>query len=123
MKHSSEYTPPAPALTVKFTKPFSTQSRELQAKLDTGADITVIPHLVTGELRLIPAGRISISSFNGREEWRYTYFVNISFLGFELPLVEVISARRRDALLGRNILNLQKAILDGKTLSFELLDP
>ena len=123
MKYSFEYFPPAPSLKVKLTKPFSNRSLELQAKLDTGADITVLPQHAIGELRLIPASRISISSFNGREVWRYTYFVNLSFHNFEYRMVEVISAKRRDALLGRDVLNRLKAVLDGKNLSFSFLDP
>jgi hypothetical protein len=85
--------------------------------------MTVLPQHVIGELRLVPASRITVSSFNGREEERYTYFVDISFHTFAFSLVEVIGARRRDVLLGRDVLNLVKTTLDGKTLNFELLDP
>jgi len=123
MKYSFDYNPPAPSLKVRFNSPPSTHSIELEAKLDTGADITVLPQHAISELRLIPAGRVSVSSFDGREEQKYTYFVNLSFHNFKFPLVEAVSARRRDALLGRDVLNLIKTVLDGKTLSFELLDP
>jgi len=123
MKYSFNHSPPAPALTVRFTRPLSTQSIELQAKLDTGADITVLPQSAINEFRLMPAGRISVFSFNGREEWRYTYFVDLSFHNSKFPMVEVIGARRHDALLGRDVLNLMKITLDGKDLSFDLLDP
>jgi len=123
MNYSFEYSPPAPSLRVKFTRPFSDFSVELQAKLDTGADITVLPQHTISELRLIPASRVSVSSFDGQKVWRYTYFVNLSFNGFEYKMVEVIGAQRRDALLGRDILNRLKTILDGKNLSFSLLDP
>lgn len=123
MNYSFEYSPPAPSLKVRFNRPFSERSLELQAKLDTGADMTVLPQHAVSELRLIPASRVCVSSFEGRKFWRYTYFVNISFNGFEYKMVEVINAQRRDALLGRDILNRLKTILDGKALSFSLLDP
>jgi predicted aspartyl protease len=123
MNYSSEYFPPAPSLKVKFTRPFSDRSLELQARLDTGADMTVLPQHAVVELGLIPASRVFVSSFDGRKFWRYTYFANISFEGFEYKMVEVVDARRRDALLGRDILNRLKTVLDGKTLSFSLLDP
>lgn len=123
MKYSFEYSPPAPTLKVKLTNPFSNRSLKLQAKLDTGVDMTVLPQHAIGELRLIPASRISVSSFNGWKIWRYTYFVNISFHNFKYRMVEVINAKRRDALLGRDILNRLKTILDGKTLSFNFVDP
>ena len=123
MKYSAEYTPPAPSLKVRFSSPTSTHSIELETKLDTGADITVLLQHAINQLRLIPAGRVSVSSFNGRQEWRYTFFVNLSFHSFKFPMLEAIGANRRDALLGRDILNLLKTVLDGKTLNFELLDP
>lgn len=123
MKYSFDYNPPAPALALRFTRPLSTQSIEIQAKLDTGADITVLPQSVINELRLIPAGRISVFSFNGREELKYAYFVDLSFHNFRFSMVEVIGARRHDVLLGRDVLNLMKTTLNGKDLSFDLLDP
>ncbi|MGC9013551.1 MAG: retroviral-like aspartic protease family protein, partial [Thermoproteota archaeon] len=101
----------------------SNRSLELEAKLDTGVDMTVLPQYVVDELRLIPASRVSISSFDGRKALRYTYFINISFNSFEYKMVEVISAKRQDAILGRDVLNKLKIVLDGKNLSFNLLDP
>ena len=65
MKYSREYIPPAPSLKVKLINPFSNRSLELQAKLDTGADITVLPQHAISMLKLIPASHISITSFNG----------------------------------------------------------
>jgi len=122
-RYSLEHSPPAPSMTVRVSKPLSNRSLELQAKLDTGADMTVLPQRAISELGLIPASRVSVTSFEGREFSRYTYFVNIWFNGFGCRIVEVIGARRRDALLGRDILNKIKLVLDGKNLSFELLDP
>lgn len=123
MRYSSEYSQPAPALKVKLARPFSDLYMELQAKLDSGADMTVISQHAIGELRLIPASRISVSSFDGREVWRYTYYINLSLQGFEFRMVKVIASKRRDVLLGRDILNRLRATLDGKRLSFSLLDP
>ena len=123
MKYSFDYNPPAPSLKVRFNSPTSNHSIEIEAKIDTGADITVLPQHAISELRLIPAGRVSVSSFNGREELKYTYFVNLHFNNFKFSMVEVIGAKRRNALLGRDVLNMLKTMLDGKTLSFEFLDP
>jgi len=123
VKYSFDYNPPAPVLRVRLSKPSSGHSIEVQSKIDTGADITVIPQSIISELKLIPASRVSVSSFDGREEWKYTYFVNLSFDKLEFSAIEVIGARRRDALLGRDILNLLKTILDGKNLDFDFTDP
>jgi hypothetical protein len=66
---------------------------------------------------------VAVGSFDEGDRARYTYFVNLSFLGLSFEFVEVIGARRRDLLLGRDILNRLKAVLDGKNLEFDLLDP
>lgn len=123
MKYSDSYNPPAPSLNVRFSRPSSTRSLEIQAKLDTGADITVIPQQIINELRLMPVRRISVSSFDKRQVWKYTYFVDLSLKNLEFSMVEVISTGRLDALLGRDVLNLLKTTLDGKTLNFDLHDP
>lgn len=124
MKYSSEYIPSAPVVQAQFRSPVSSDSPiDLQAKLGTGADITVLPQSAIEDLRLMPASRVSISSFNGEEQSRYTFFVNISCLGFEFNFVEVIAGKRRDALLGRDILNQMKSVFDGKALNFDLFDP
>lgn len=108
---------------MRLTKPLSNHPIELQAKLDTGADMTVLPERAVNELRLIPASRLTVTSFDGQEASRYTYFIDLAFRNYEFRMVEVITARRRDALLGRDILNKLKALLDGKALSFDLSDP
>lgn len=123
MKYSLDYNPPAPSLKVRISSPTSTHSIEIEAKIDTGADIPVLPQHLINELRLIPASRVPVSSFNGREEPKYTYFVNLHFNNFKFPMVEAIGAKRHNALLGRDVLNMLKTTLDGKTLSFELSDP
>jgi clan AA aspartic protease len=123
MKYSFEYSPPAPSLIVKLTKPLSDRSLEIQAKLDTGADMTILPQDAIDELGLIPSSYVYVQSFDGRRVLRYTYLVNISFQNFEYKMIEVIGVKRRDALLGRDILNRLKIILDGKNLEFTMLDP
>ncbi|MGC8850507.1 MAG: retroviral-like aspartic protease family protein [Candidatus Bathyarchaeia archaeon] len=123
VEYSFEYNPPAPALKVKIAKPLSDSYVELQGKLDTGADMTVIPESAIDRVGIIPAGRVYVSSFKGEEAVEYTYFVDLSLLGYEFHMVEVIGARRRDALLGRDVLNAVKLTLDGKALNFSISDP
>ncbi|MEM3023136.1 MAG: retroviral-like aspartic protease family protein [Candidatus Bathyarchaeia archaeon] len=123
MDYSLDYDPPAPALRVRIAKPLSDGFVELQGKLDTGADMTAIPEGAIDRIGLIPAGRVRVSSFKGDEAVEYTYFVDLSLPGHEFRMVEVIGARRRDALLGRDVLNALKLTLDGKALAFTISDP
>lgn len=38
-------------------------------------------------------------------------------------MIEVIDVKRKDVLLGRDVLNKLKLLLDEKKLEFEILDP
>ncbi|HDJ89180.1 MAG TPA: hypothetical protein ENG40_00605 [Thermoprotei archaeon] len=123
MKYSSKYSPPAPGLKVRLIKPLSNHFIDVFAKLDTGADITMIPQYVVDKLRLIPASRILVSTFNGYNKFKYTYFVDIIIHKYKFSMIETVSGRRQDALLGRDILNKLKIIFDGKNLNFDIQDP
>lgn len=123
MKYDDNYEPPAPAVKLIVYRPFSEESVTGIGKIDTGADITVIPSKWVKELSLIPASVVCIRGYDGRLREAYTYYVRIEFQGFKFPLVETLSSNRQDALIGRDILNKLKLELNGKTLNFELFDP
>jgi len=123
MRYDNSYDPPAPVLRVKIKRPLSNLSMEILAKLDTGADITVVPQEIIEKLRLVPVSRISVSSFSGQRIFKYSYFADIEIQKYNFSMVEIIGGRRKNMLLGRNILNKLKIILDGKKLTFNLYDP
>ncbi|MCD6564279.1 MAG: hypothetical protein J7K23_10270 [Thermoproteales archaeon] len=77
MRYDHSYDPLAPVLRVKIKRPLSNLSMQILAKLDTGADITVVPQEIIEKLRLVPASRISVSSFNGQRTFKYFYFVDV----------------------------------------------
>jgi len=119
----ANYVPPAPSVEVSVSKPYSEESRKQRGKLDTGADISVIPFGFVRELGLVPARKLLARGYDGREGSVTTYYVNMSIQEFSFELVEVAATPRIDVLLGRDILNRLKMLLDGKALSFELQDP
>lgn len=49
--------------------------------------------------------------------------MNLSIDNLSFSMIEVVAARRSDMLLGRDVLNHLKMVLDGKGLSFDLIDP
>jgi hypothetical protein len=119
----TNYVPPAPSLQVVVSNPYSKESRKERGKVDSGADISVIPFGFVPQLGLAPARRLLARGYDGREGSVITYYVDLAVQEFAFELVEVVATPRTDILLGRDILNRLKMLLDGKALTFELQDP
>jgi predicted aspartyl protease len=120
---SVEFEPAAPVADVEVSNPVTYAAERGKAKIDSGADISVVPDAWAAKLHLLPAGLIEVASFDGRIIDLPTYYVNISTNGFRFELVKVLSSQRTNALLGRDILNGLKITLDGKSLAIQVSDP
>jgi len=114
--------PPAIIMDSEVQNPSSSTSVKRRAKLDTGADISVIPEDLVGSLELVPAATVSTHAFDCSSDEHRTYFVNILLNGMRFEYVEVVAAGR-EVLVGRDILNQLKILLDGKSQSFDVQDP
>lgn len=124
MEYDGEhYMPPAPALSVTVSNLYLGRSDKLRAKLDSGADLTVIPMKSLKRLGLVPMRVIKVRGYDGRVKSVASYLANFSISKFTSEMVEVLATERDDVLLGRNILNQMTALLRGKDLSFDLSDP
>ena len=122
--YDAAFSPPAPIADVTIAHPVTAAKRlVLRGKLDTGADITVIPQRLVGQLGFSPKGRVWTRGYDGTYAQRPVYYVRLTLEGFNLAAVRCIAADRADVLLGRNVLNRFIIILDGKNLTFELKDP
>jgi len=115
--------PPAPVATVHVSDPVTgARARGLPGKLDTGADVTVLPEALLRELGSAPRGHIWVRSFDGSYSRRPVYYVQMTVEGFDVPMVRCTGADRKGLLLGRNVLNRFVLTLDGKNLVFEITD-
>ena len=93
-------------------------SAALRGRLDTGADVTVIPERLVPQLGLIPKGLLWAHGYDGTYSQRPVYYAQMTVEGLVVTAVRCIAAARNDALLGRNVLNHFFVTLDGKRLSF-----
>jgi len=115
------FDPPAPVVDVTIVHPVRrSEFSTLRGKLDTGADITVIPERLVGQLGIRPKGRVWTRGYDGTYVHRPVYYVQLKLENFELKSVRCVASDRSDVLLGRNVLNRFFIILDAKRLTFEL---
>ena len=118
------FNPPAPVAEVTVTHPVAVKkSAVIRGKLDTGADVTVIPERLVGQLGINPKGRVWTRGYDGTYSQRSVYYIRLTVEGFDLAAVRCIATDRSDVLLGRNVLNRFIIALDGKNMTFDLKDP
>lgn len=124
-RYDQNYSPPAPILEVTVSNPHNPEVEGIpkEAKIDSGADMTAIPEDFVNALGLLPAGETSMKGYKEGEQIHSTYYVDVSLNGYSFPYTKVVAIKRENVLLGRDILNQLKLILDGKNLNFDIMDP
>jgi predicted aspartyl protease len=122
MRYETAFQPPAPVLDVVVRNPYAPSGEyRCRAMLDTGAGISVVPQDAMTALGLVEAQKIMARSWDGTSREVVTCIVRMEFDGGVVPLVEVVVADRPTALLGRDVLNLFRLLLDGPALTLEIL--
>jgi predicted aspartyl protease len=120
--YNRQLDPPAPF--VHITIRTATASKELSeypAQIDPGADRTVIPWQVVEELGLSEVRRIPIGVIGGQVLNMPTYLVEIEIRQLQPFDIEVVADKEeRFTLLGRDILNNFRLLLDGPQLALEI---
>jgi hypothetical protein len=75
--------PPGPVASVRISHPATGAGRgPFAGKLDTGADVTVIPAEIPDELGLTPWGWTRATGFDGSSSTRLIYYVDCRLKGF-----------------------------------------
>jgi predicted aspartyl protease len=119
--YDRNFDPPAPIAEVILGHPISSaNSGMLQGKVDTGADLTVIPLDVVRQLSLRQRSSVWTRGYDGSFSQRHVFYVNLAIEGYEVPLVRCVATERTNVLVGRNVLNRFLITLDGKKLTFQI---
>jgi predicted aspartyl protease len=116
--------PPAPFLPVRLANLAGhSELVTVQAKIDTGTDLTVILVALIERLQLMPAGEIEVEGYDGHRAVVHAYDVNLQIDQLSVAGLVVITFPEDYALLGRDVLNRLHVVLDGPALTTEVLTP
>jgi hypothetical protein len=118
----SQLDPPAPFVNAVLRNPANgAELRDFPAQLDTAADRTVLPESLVKSLGLPQVGTMKLAGFGGAT---YTLPVYVVLLGLhDLPIRPFkVAAHTEESwvLLGRDVLNSYRVLLDGPKLALEI---
>jgi predicted aspartyl protease len=117
------YYPAMPALEIQLGYPGESLGLgPLVAIVDTGADSTMVPQSLLDEVGAPFSDEARLRSHWG--EWRNVslFTVDLGVESLRLPAVEVVGDEQgQEIVLGRNVLNRLKLLLDGPASQVEIL--
>ncbi len=104
----------APVLPVRVGRPDGEPTVALAAVVDSGADITVLPAELATGMELPAVGDVRVAGIGGVVQRAPVYAVLVETAG-RRRIVEAV-ALGGEALLGRDVLNAWRVVLDGPRL-------
>jgi len=113
--------PPAPYLDIQVA-PAGEIDRSIscRAKLDSGASLTVIPLALADDLELLVTDYVDVRAYDGHITTRPIYEVDIIIGSRVFSNVLVTSSHRMNVLLGRDVMNRLRLVLDGPRQRLEV---
>ena len=120
--YNSQKAPPAPFVYVLLANPTHTkQLEQVPAQVDTGADRTVIPWQLAVQLELVPIRVKPVEGLCGEVSNLTTFLAQLAVHEPPFRALEVFGATGESyILLGRDVLNAYRVLLDGPGLAVEL---
>jgi len=121
-RFNEQLTPPAAFVFASIIRPDGGASaRDVPAQLDTAADFTVLPTAIVSRLGLRQVSEIPVSGFGGAIALSPTYVVDVQVHDLTSKRVEAVSSdHERYVLLGRDVLNQFRVVLDGPNQILEI---
>jgi predicted aspartyl protease len=121
-RYLTQVKPPAPFIYVTLRNPQTgVELHDLPAQLDTAADRTVLPVGLVQALGLSQVGSIPIAGLGNVVKLRPSYLVEVRIHNLAAHTIVVVSDPDEVwILLGRDLLNNHRIILDGPQLALEI---
>jgi Retroviral aspartyl protease len=119
--YNRQFTPPAPFVHVTIRGHTGIELTDLPAQLDPGADRTLVPYRFIEELQLIQLDELSIQGLGGQVISLPTFTVQMQIRHLNFVTLKVTAHKNEPfVLLGRDILNQYRLLLDGPQLALEI---
>ena len=119
----SQYFPPFPSLPIHLGFPEENlRLGPLEALVDTGADGTLVPQVLLEELGAPLVDQIRVRSQWGEARAAGLYTVDLGVAGIRLPAIEVVGDPGVEIILGRDVINRLRLLLDGPAHETTLLE-
>jgi predicted aspartyl protease len=121
-RYNQQIVPPAPFVYVTIEQPVAGGlSLESPAQLDTAADASVIPLRLAEALGLEQLGELPAIGVDGRPATLATFLVRIGIRDYPARTAEVFASQHEPyVLLGRDLLNRFRIVLDGPNLLLDI---
>lgn len=121
-RYNQQVNPPAPFVHVTLRRPDGERElARLPALLDPAADRSVMPEQFVADLQLQKLSETAVAGFGGHVSIVHTYAVEVTIHHRASLLAERIASPGEPyVLLGRDILNHCRILLDGPQLALEI---
>ena len=121
--YNQDLNPPAPLVSVRLSHPFRPEaSIEVSAKVDTAADVTGIPETSVTSLQLERTGQMTLMGFDRQLKPVHLYSVVVALPSGRRGRLNAVAISIDYVLLGRDVLNHLRLLLDGPALTLEILE-
>ena len=120
--YNRQLTPAAPFVHIRIVSyDGRVLAERVPAQIDTGADLTVVPDELADRLNLMPRGEMAVGGFGSGRAVATIYQARIGIHNLPLVPARVVSnVAEPRVLLGRDVLNRHRIVLDGPRATLEI---